>query len=146
MKGRASDPEPRWQRWGRNLLLTLGIAQLVGYLSFALHALLGLLISNRIFAGTRGAMILEILQSLPPIAASAVTGYVAAYFLTFRRAAWAIFGFGAAWAVAGFLTTQHHAELVGWALAIALVRAVLVSIGLPLLFLLKRRRLCAGAE
>lgn len=143
MKDRASESESRWRRWGRNLLLTLGIAQLAGYLSFALHYLLGLLISTRIFSGALGVEILDVLQSLPAIVAAAFAGYFAAYFLTYRRAAWAIFAVGASWAIAGLLGALHDRHPEGWELAVVIARAVLISVLLPLLFLLKRRSLCA---
>jgi len=136
--GRAYWAEPRWQRWCRNLLLTLGLASVFGYLLGWLTVAEGMAVSGRVFSGTRGAVHLRLLGMLPAVVAAAASGFLAAYFLTYRRAGLALFGVGSAWGVSCYVRGQWLQPPEAWEVAMDFAHSASLPVILVGVFLLKR--------
>ncbi len=141
MDGRAYWAEPRWQRWGRNLLLTLGLASVMGYLLGWLSLLGAWAISGRIFSGTEGAVLMRSFRALPSLLAAVLTGLVAPYFLTYRRAALALLAVGSAWGVSCYIRGRYLRLPGSWEVAADVAHSALVPLVLVGVYLLQRWRL-----
>lgn len=138
MESRATLVEPRWQRWTRNFLLTLGVSRLAGFVLFLLMSVEALILSGRIFSGTRGAILLELLSTIAPLASAVVVGFVSAYFLVFKRAELAVLAVGVSMALSLYFGVEYFVEPEWWKVAVRTAEAILLPILMVGTFCVKR--------
>ena len=138
--------ESKWAGVGKDLLLALGILCLYSVVKLLLDFLVLQAIQGVVFGGGRGDLAFWALGSISAFLSSIVCGYVAAHYLRFSWALWAVLGVAVnwgAWEYASYRMSQYPESWDPW---LRLLRAVLVLLLMPLVFLWQRRRLIARRE
>ncbi len=117
----------------------MGLSGVSGYVLMFFHLVESHFFSDRVFSGPSGALQLHLLQTIPALLTAILMGFVAAYFLTFRYAEWALLLLGAIWSVSHFYSVQYFVQPERSQVAIQVSQAILIPLLLVVTFLAKRR-------
>ena len=133
--------ESKWPGVGKDLLLALGILCLYSVVKPILDFLVVQAIQGIVFHEDRGALLFWALLSISAFLSSIVCGYVAARYLRFSWAHWAVLGVAVNWGAWEYASypMSHYPE--SWDPWLRLLRAVLVLVLMPVVFLWQKRRL-----
>ena len=143
---RTTRPESKWAGVGKELLLALGILCLYSVVKLLLDFLVVQAIQGIVFGGRQGEALFWALVSIPAFVSSIVCGDIAARYLRFSWAHWAVLGVAVHWGVWEYASypMSHFPE--SWDPWLRLLRAVLVLLLMPLVFLWQKRRLSSRRE
>ncbi|MEO8277946.1 MAG: hypothetical protein ABI639_17180 [Thermoanaerobaculia bacterium] len=141
MKSPAEAPESAVQHEGRNLLLVLGIFGAYCVMRWLLDTVVILSVQHVTFQGNTANILLWAIFTISPVLCSIASGAVAARFLHFSWAFWALAGVALFWAFWEYRITWASAHPEWWEPWLGGLRALLILILIPAAFLWFQKKL-----
>lgn len=137
MENRAISTKPPWRTWGRNILILLGVLVLEWCMQLVVAFVSYYFLTGHIYNETQGTVVFDVLTLLPGPAGAAIAGFIAAWLVDFRGAAWALLALGLIGAIAAWSPSAHAAG--PWPQSVRITHVLLIVVLLPGTYALTRK-------